>query len=121
MGREREIMDLRSDLSTACELLISSNCNTCSKVYQLLNRHLGGSKQQSNHNQTPIDANFKPCEEDDMALWDDIYELKLLSEKMMDVIEGKDDGPMLTPVKPKRRKVDDTIDKEADDDDDKEL
>jgi len=110
-------MDLRSDLSTACELLISSNCNTCSKVYQLLNRHLGGSKQ-SNHNQTPINIDFVPFLEDDMALWDDIYELKLLSEKMQDVIDGKDDGPILTPVKPKRRKVAETTIEEDDDGDD---
>ena len=39
------------------------------------------------------------------AVWDEIIEIRFLSEKMQDIIEGRDDGPMLTPVKPKRKKV----------------
>ena len=39
------------------------------------------------------------------AVWDEIIEMRFLSEKMLDIIEGRDDGPMLTPVKPKRKKV----------------
>ena len=78
--------------------------NTLSKAYQILNKHLGA-KNQKLTGSAPIDPDYVPFEEETTSLWDEIYEIKILSEKMMDIIEGKDDGPMLTPVKPKRRKI----------------
>ena len=78
--------------------------NTLFKAYQILNKHLGA-KNQTVSNSAPIEPDFVPFEEESTSLWDEIYEIKILSEKMQDIIEGKDDGPMLTPVKPKRRKI----------------
>ena len=80
------------------------NMNTLFKAYQILNKHLGA-KNQTVSNSAPIEPDFVPFAEETTSLWDEIYEIKILSEKMQDIIEGKDDGPMLTPVKPKRRKI----------------
>ena len=98
--------DLNADLHFVIEKLNSKSCRECERVHcdvvKILERHLRAVPSTGGE-VCLIESCFTLWPDVQLVLDDAITDVALISEQLEEIIEGRRDGPILTPMKKKRK------------------